>query len=463
MPFCKKCGYEIYRDDQFCYRCGAPIGPAAKSGKAKAPAKPQPIIPTETAPSEEIPPEAPKKAGKFKLGRSVIPMAVVATVVVVSLGVAIWWFIGSSAPEKLIFKDDFSNTNSGWWVGSGDWGGVAYSDGELVMYRKEGGNWTYTTNENMDQQTDSTVEVDTRKIPEGMGENYCGILFRFQDTDNYYGFFVNSQGEYDVGKSVNGQFSRLKDWTQSDYIKTGTATNKLKVTCRGNKIEVYANGHKLTTIEDNSLSTGDIALEVLTFESTPTTEYRFDNFKLYQAEATGETSVTEPSASEVPTAEEAAPEDTSTESTGEWLVYADDAFGYSVEYPSSWSLNTFMAFIGTVLITEPGNKAVISTSVLPVGEVQLDDLVTGITDYQRQNYFYYEPISNDLVTHQGISARVVEYVYQEEAEKPRYRSSELFTIVNGMKYSIKLSVTPPADFGSYSQLFQKVMSSFHVP
>jgi len=330
------------------------------------------------------------------------------------------------------------------------------------MQRKTAG-WAYSNNEKIGRQTDFTVEVDARKIPEGMEANYCALLFRLQDGDNYYGFFINSQGEYDIGKAVNGQFTKLKDWTKSDYIKTGTTTNKLKVACKGNTIEVYANDHKLAAVKDNSLAAGEIALEVSTLESTPVTEYRFDNFKLYAIEALEETSTTEPSASEVPPAEEAASEDTSTEPTGEWLVYANDAFGFSVEYPSSWSLNTFMEFLGTVIITEPGNKAVISTSVLPVGSVILDDLVSGVIDYQRQNYLYYELISNDPVTHQGISARIVECVYQEKAEKPRYRSSQLFTIVNGMKYSIELKVTPPADYDSYSQLFQNVMASFHLP
>jgi len=96
------------------------MGPPAKRGKAKAPAKTQIITPTETAPAQEIPIEASKKAGKFKLGWSLIPVAVVAAVVVVGLGIAAWWWFAGSSTEELIFKDDFSSSDSGWWTGSSD-------------------------------------------------------------------------------------------------------------------------------------------------------------------------------------------------------------------------------------------------------------------------------------------------------------------------------------------------------
>ncbi|MBM4446808.1 MAG: zinc ribbon domain-containing protein [Chloroflexi bacterium] len=324
MPFCRKCGHEVDSDDQFCYECGAPVGPtvgqADKRGKVKAPKKPtpqeitpeplatkqevvstpgkppikpqretgkrrigwpvmkpQPIVPTQTVAAEEIPTEAPKKAGKLRIRWPIILGAAVA---VVALGVATWWFAFSS-PGELVFKDDFSNTDNGWLVESGDWGGIAYSNGELAIHRKTA-LWAFSTNDNVGEQTDFIVEVDARKIPEGEDNTDCSILFRFQDNKNFYGFYVAPRGNYSVWKKVGGEWTKLIDWTESDYIKTGTSTNKLKVVCQGQKMDFYINGHKVDTTNDDTFIEGKIAISVTSVESTPAIEYHFDNFKLYK-------------------------------------------------------------------------------------------------------------------------------------------------------------------------------------
>jgi len=325
MPFCRKCGHEVDSDDQFCYRCGAPvgptIGPTARGGKstpkkpapqeitpeplatkredvpapkeplAKAPKesgkrkivppvmKPQPITPTGTATAEEIPTEAPKKAGKFRLRWLVIP---VAAVLVVGLGVATWWF-AFSTPGKLVFKDNFSSSDSGWNVSSADSGSVAYSNGELKMQRKtDGWSSTTTTNYKVGRLIDFVAEVDARKIPEGEDGTDRSILFRYKDNNNFYGFYVAANGKYSVWKLVENKWNKLIDWTKSDYIKAGTATNKLKVVCQGQKMDFYVNGHKVDTVNDNTFTEGEIAISVTSLEETPTTEYHFDNFKLYK-------------------------------------------------------------------------------------------------------------------------------------------------------------------------------------
>ena len=114
-------------------------------------------------------------------------------------------------------------------------------------------------------------------------------------------------------------------------------------------------------------------------------------------------------------------------------------------------------------MAEPGYKAMIITTAFTGVSITLDDAVSGLIDYQKQNYFYYELISNDPATHEGTSARIVEYVYQSDAGLPRYRCIGLFMVINEIRYSVELIVTPPTDYESYSHLFPKIMSSFHVP
>ena len=120
-----------------------------------------------------------------------------------------------------------------------------------------------------------------------------------------------------------------------------------------------------------------------------------------------------------------------------------------------------MALMGTTIITEPANKAIIRTTV--ESSSKLDAYVYWIINEKEQDYFYFELISNDPTTHDGTSARIVECVYQEEQEDSRYRSSELFMIIDDWCYRIELKATLPIDYDSYSRLFQKVMAGFHVP
>jgi len=224
-----------------------------------------------------MPTETPKKVGKFRLRWLVIP---VAAVVVIALGVATWWF-AFSTPGELVFKDDFSSPDSGWLVESGDWGRIAYSNGELAIQRK-GDSWARAINNNVGRLIDFAVEIDARKIPEGEDKSDCSILFRFQDNKNFYGFYVQPRGYYSVWKMMAGEWTKLIDWTESDYIKTGTSTNKLKVVCQGQKMDFYINGHKVNTANDDTFTEGKIAISVTNTEETPATEYCFDNFKLYK-------------------------------------------------------------------------------------------------------------------------------------------------------------------------------------
>jgi hypothetical protein len=75
---------------------------------------------------------------------------------------------------------------------------------------------------------------------------------------------------------VEKKFEPLVDWTKSNAVKQGNATNRIKAVCNGSTLELIVNGQRLTSAEDSTYTKGDIALTATTYEDAAT-EVHFDN------------------------------------------------------------------------------------------------------------------------------------------------------------------------------------------
>jgi len=187
---------------------------------------------------------------------------------------------------SVIFEDDFSDSMSGWPVNSQAKAEAKYLDGRYSLLNKEDGYYRYGRNIEIGQFDNFILEVDAQWHGTSSSYNYYGIVFREQDGDNRYLFYVSSDdGYYALGKTMKGTASELKDWTTSAYIKKGAAVNRLKVVCQGSQISVYVNDTLLTTVYDYSFSRGYVGLMVGKGESTyslkvPDADAIFDNLKI---------------------------------------------------------------------------------------------------------------------------------------------------------------------------------------
>ncbi len=68
----------------------------------------------------------------------------------------------------------------------------------------------------------------------------------------------------------------LVDFTESNAIRQGSASNHIRAVCNGSKLSLTVNGVLLAEVEDSEFTSGDIALTATSYEDTPT-EVRFDN------------------------------------------------------------------------------------------------------------------------------------------------------------------------------------------
>jgi hypothetical protein len=89
---------------------------------------------------------------------------------------------------------------------------------------------------------------------------------------------ITSDGFYGIGIFAGGQGVLLgqSEMQPDSNIKTGLAVNHLRADCVGNTLTFYVNGFQLASVQDSTLTAGDIGLLAGTFDQ-PAVDVIFDN------------------------------------------------------------------------------------------------------------------------------------------------------------------------------------------
>ena len=183
-------------------------------------------------------------------------------------------------PEGVLFQDDFSDTSSGWDRVDVSEGVTDYADG---VYR------IFVNTDNTDvwanpglNFTDMSIEVEATKVG-GPDDNDFGVICRYEDVENFYMFIISSDGYFGILRVTGGEQELLgeSEMVYSDKIKTGNATNTLMADCVGTTLTLYVNGTPLISVEDSSLTSGDVGLVAGCFDVAGT-DIHFDDFVVRQ-------------------------------------------------------------------------------------------------------------------------------------------------------------------------------------
>lgn len=174
---------------------------------------------------------------------------------------------GASGNKKVLFQDDFSNTDSGW-------NRVRDASGNITDY--ENGGYHILNNQPISHVwanpglkfSDVHVEVDITKTG-GPDDNYFGVICRYKDGGNFYILAISSDGYYGIVKVQDGSLSLLGSiqMQPSEAIQQGNAANHLSAECKGEKLSLAVNGQQLFSVEDGTFTSGDVGLEVTTRQS----------------------------------------------------------------------------------------------------------------------------------------------------------------------------------------------------
>lgn len=142
-----------------------------------------------------------------------------------------------------------------------------------------------------------------------------------------------------------------------------------------------------------------------------------------------------------------------------WKTYTNYIYNYSIQYPSSWSVDESYPLI--TFIYAPTRGAFILVFPRPKEDMGLDEALTSAISYNKEQGFYYELISYDRITHQGVEARVIEYIFQSDEDSARYYSKDLNIKSGDCRYEVCFRASP-SDYSSYSSVFDQALASFRI-
>lgn len=155
---------------------------------------------------------------------------------------------------------------------------------------------------------DFDIQMDVQAL-ENPNDNGYGVVFRLQDPQNLYFFFISSDGYYRVSRVVNNTEKRLSTWIPSEHIKQGLNTvNRIRVVGLGNLFQFFINdqpvplcipdspdgestysggqcfGTMTQTLLDDTFSSGQLGVVIQA--TGDDMRVRFDNVVVYQPEVT---------------------------------------------------------------------------------------------------------------------------------------------------------------------------------
>ena len=197
---------------------------------------------------------------------------------------------GYAAP-CLDFADDFSDANSGWYVGEDSVSRFSYVNGEYEIHSKSA-DYFYVSTAPTCLRENYVAGVDARW--NGRTANSYGLIFSIDpDTNAFYLFEVNT--DYQVFMLIHGGpegWNVLVEPQENQAIAKGTATNRLEVTRDGQRIVLAVNGTTIADVQDGRIS-GPTAVGVMMspYKNRAEAEARFDNFVVSSLEQETNTAV----------------------------------------------------------------------------------------------------------------------------------------------------------------------------
>jgi hypothetical protein len=188
----------------------------------------------------------------------------------------------SNQAVDLLYSDDFvTRKESKWYTFSDDNATKFYKDGKYNILLKKNG-WSTWSFAGLNLQ-DFVLEIDASQEG-GPDDNDYGVVTRYGDADNFSLFLISGDGYSSYLRKENGSWVVPSNWTRSEAIKTGNASNKIKVIANGEELEFYVNDALLGRFEDENPVSGDVGLWAESFDEG-NVHVSFDNLTLYALDA----------------------------------------------------------------------------------------------------------------------------------------------------------------------------------
>ena len=178
----------------------------------------------------------------------------------------------------VIFVDDFSEKNEIWDIWEKpDESAVSFFENGLIMIVSKPNLDIITTN-NV-SYPDVLIQTTAQKRL-GSNDNAYGIVCRYLNDRNYYGFLISSDGYYGIVKVVEGEYELLSSENMEfdESIHQGKGENSISAKCERNTLTISINGVEKASVYNNDLTAGKTGLITGSFSEADETAVLFDNF-----------------------------------------------------------------------------------------------------------------------------------------------------------------------------------------
>lgn len=182
---------------------------------------------------------------------------------------------------ELVFEDDFSGSPKGWGTLGREGGNIGFEYEGMVITVNLPQYLFWSVNG--DKYSDTQIDVDAVLLS-GPTNDALGVICRFQDNDNYYGFMISHDGYYGIYKMIDGQMvmpSAEGNMNFSEVIRQGGVVNHIQVVCKDDILSLTVNDVLLAEVQDDSFSQGQIGLIAGAYD-TPGVRVLFDNLRVTQ-------------------------------------------------------------------------------------------------------------------------------------------------------------------------------------
>jgi len=174
--------------------------------------------------------------------------------------------IGAAIPGSEFFHDDFSDQCSGWEISESSSSAYGYRD-EAFFFELRDPDQIALSIPGLNL-SDVVIDVNTVQTASA-GDNSWGVLCRYLDFDNYYGFEISDYQYFTIYAFLDGDFVSLVDWSELGSIASGDgASNRLSASCVGDRLSLSLNGQEIASVRDSRLTAGDIGLTASTYDGT---------------------------------------------------------------------------------------------------------------------------------------------------------------------------------------------------
>jgi hypothetical protein len=179
---------------------------------------------------------------------------------------------------KVLLKDDFSSTSSGWDTGSDTDSSVDYAGGEYVIKIEKTKLLVWGT---QNEEQLGNVHIAVKAQNTGAADPTFGVLCGYKDDKNFYYMGLGVDAYYAIAKYVDDTLTIMtsdnNQWIQSDAIKQNADSYKIEADCGNGRLALYVDGKQIASVEDPDYSKGNVGLFGRSFDNSGV-EVHFDDF-----------------------------------------------------------------------------------------------------------------------------------------------------------------------------------------